>query len=223
MWLSKFLDLTEDIKGMESEIKKFLFKDRKQKKLTPLEFTILESIFNSQGVSGYDLIQQLNAHFAGTWEAKSGTTYPILSKLKRNGFLTIRQVKSPIGPLKKLYFLTKAGETVLKLKVNKSYFQQVNFMGNFLIELSTIYVRSFPEKDKVEKTKEVQKLLRETFDRVFENIPLNIDFKVKCPNCNAVLERSSAAFCSLCGASLHATSADEGGDFAPAEEINGVG
>ena len=81
------------------------------RKLTPLEFTIIETIFNNQQISGYDLIRILNDHFAGTWEAQSGTIYPILSKLKRDGFLAIKNVKSPVGPIKKVYSLTEAART----------------------------------------------------------------------------------------------------------------
>ncbi|MBY9012843.1 MAG: helix-turn-helix transcriptional regulator, partial [Candidatus Lokiarchaeota archaeon] len=47
--------------------------------------------------------------------------YPILSKLERNGFLKSKLVKSPIGPLRKLYTLNNAGEELLKLKVNMNY------------------------------------------------------------------------------------------------------
>ena len=88
MWLSKFLDLKEDVKGLTEDIKDAIFKDLKKERLTPLEFTILENVFNAEKITGYDLIQRLNDQFAGTWEAKSGTIYPILSKLKKNGFFS---------------------------------------------------------------------------------------------------------------------------------------
>ena len=120
MWLGKFLDLEEDMEELRSKIKQEIFKDITKSKLTPLEFTIIEVIFNTQALSGYDLMLSLNRHFAGTWEAKSGTIYPILSKLEKNGFLKSKMVKSPIGPLRKVYTLTKAGEELLKLKVNKN-------------------------------------------------------------------------------------------------------
>ena len=84
MWLGKFLDLEDDIEMLRSKIKKEIFKKIKKRRLTPLEFTIIEVIFNSNALSGYDIIQTLNKHFAGTWKARSGTVYPILSKLERN-------------------------------------------------------------------------------------------------------------------------------------------
>ena len=50
MWLGKFLDLKADINEMASEIRKKILANLKGKhKLTPLEFTILEFIFNNKG------------------------------------------------------------------------------------------------------------------------------------------------------------------------------
>ncbi|MHA2393186.1 MAG: PadR family transcriptional regulator, partial [Promethearchaeota archaeon] len=114
MWLGKFLDMEDDIEELKSKIKEEILDSLQKSKLTPLEFTIIETIFNSKQLSGYDLIKNLNRHFAGTWEAHSGTVYPILSKLERDGFLKAQKIKSPIGPLRKVYSLTEAGEELLK-------------------------------------------------------------------------------------------------------------
>jgi len=202
MWLGKFLDLEEDIDDLRSKIKKGIFDNLKKNKLTPLEFTIIESIFNNQQISGYDLIRILNEHFAGTWEAQSGTIYPILSKLKRDGFLKIKTVKSPIGPLKKVYSLTEAGNELLKVKVNKNFLDQVKFIENFLIELASIYIHSFPIEEKDKIIKKVQELLKESLEHVNSTIPTSVNFKVRCSQCGAVLIRDDAMFCAHCGSSL---------------------
>ena len=47
MWLGKFLDFEDDIKELKSKIKKDMFDSLGKSKLTPLEFTIIETIFNS--------------------------------------------------------------------------------------------------------------------------------------------------------------------------------
>jgi DNA-binding PadR family transcriptional regulator len=202
MWLSKFLDLEEDMNDLRSTIKNEFFKNIKKSKLTPLEFTIIETIFNYQMISGYDLIGALNEHFAGTWEAQSGTVYPILSKLKRDGFLEIKQVKSPIGPIKKMYFLTHIGEELLKVKVNKNFHDQLKFVENFLNELSSIYIHSLPEEERESNIREVQKLLNDTIQNVIEALPTTVEFKVKCSECGAELKREGAQFCAICGSSL---------------------
>ncbi|MFW9901610.1 MAG: helix-turn-helix transcriptional regulator [Candidatus Thorarchaeota archaeon] len=201
MWLGKFLDLEDDIEELSSLIKEELIKSLQKSKLTPLEFTIIESIFNSQQLSGYDLIKNLNRSFAGTWEAQSGTVYPILRKLEKDGFLKAKQVKSPIGPLRKVYSLTEAGEEILKYKVNKNYYDQLKFVENFLVELSSIFIHSHPDKEKSQKITEIQNALNETFKNVMKNIPPTLDFKIKCSNCGTEIGRE-VAYCPSCGASL---------------------
>ncbi|MHA2287755.1 MAG: helix-turn-helix transcriptional regulator [Promethearchaeota archaeon] len=211
MWLGKFLDLEEDIEELRSKIKQEIFADITKNKLTPLEFTIVEVIFNSQALSGYDLMQTLNKHFAGTWEAKSGTIYPILSKLEKNGFLNSKMVKSPIGPLRKLYTLTKAGEELLKLKVNKNYSEQLLLIENFVVELSSIYIQSHPKEDRKKTIAEVQELLNESFERIKENIPTTLKFKTRCSNCGSEIGRK-VIYCPFCGVQLTKTDDKEIGD-----------
>ena len=201
MWLGKFLDLEDDIEELRSRIKKEIFNNLHKSKLTPLEFTIIETIFNSKQLSGYDLIKNLNRSFAGTWEAQSGTIYPILRKLEKDGFLKAQKVKSPIGPIKKVYSLTEAGDELLKYKVNKNYYDQLKFVENFLVELSSIFIRSFPSKEQKQKISEIQKALNETLKNVMQNIPPTLEFKTMCNNCEAEIGRE-VAYCPQCGESL---------------------
>jgi len=212
MWLGKSLDLEEDMEEIRSKIKREIFDNVKKRRLTPLEFTIIEHIFNNQIISGYDLIRVLNEHFAGTWEAQSGTIYPLLSKLKRDGFLKVKTVKTQIGPLRKVYSLSEAGEEILKVKVNKNFFDQLKFVRNVLIELSSIYINSFPEKVKEDKIKEVQKLMEEISEYVIETIPSSVEFKIKCNNCGSEVGREGARFCPYCSASLFEEDNSKEGD-----------
>ncbi len=202
MWLSKFLDLEEDLEKLRSTIKEEVFDNIKKYRLTPLEFTIIESIFNSKRISGYDLIRILNKHFAGTWKAQSGTIYPLLSKLKKNGFLKIERVKSEIGPVKKVYSLTEVGEELLKVKVNKNFQDQLNFIGNFLIELASIYIHSFSEERTEERIKEVQNSVKKALENVIKNIPPTVKFKTLCQKCGTEFDRNIVKFCSECGTPL---------------------
>jgi PadR family transcriptional regulator PadR len=201
MWLGKFLDLEDDIEELSSKIKKEIFKSLQKSKLTPLEFTIIETIFNSKQLSGYDLIKNLNRSFAGTWEAQSGTIYPILRKLEKDGFLKAEKVKSPIGPIKKIYSLTEAGEELLKHKVNKNFYDQLKFIENFLVELSSVFIHSFPSKDKNQKIIEIQDALSNALKNVMQNIPPTLEFKTICNKCGAEIGRE-VAYCPDCGQSL---------------------
>lgn len=212
MWLGKSLDLEKDMEEIRSKIKREIFDNVKKRRLTPLEFTIIEHIFNNQIISGYDLIRVLNDHFAGTWEAQSGTIYPLLSKLKRDGFLKVKTVKTQVGPLRKVYSLSEAGEEILKVKVNKNFLDQLKFVRNVLVELSSIYINSFPEEVKEVKIKEVQKLMKELTEYVIETIPSSADFKIKCPNCGAEVGREGARYCPYCSASLFMEDNSKEGD-----------
>jgi len=201
MWLGKFLDLEDDIEELRSKAKQEIFENITKSKLTPLEFTIIEVIFNNQALSGYDLIQALNKHFAGTWQAKSGTIYPILSKLEKNGYLNSKTVKSPIGPLRKLYTLTIAGEELLKLTVNKNYSEQLLLIENFIVELSSIFIKSHPKEDRKEIIEEVEATLNQSFERIKDSIPSTLKFKAKCSNCGSEIGRK-VAYCPHCGTKL---------------------
>jgi len=201
MWLGKFLDIEDDKNELRSKIKEELLNTLHKSRLTPLEFTIIESIFNSKQLSGYDLIRNLNRHFAGTWEAQSGTIYPILSKLENDGFLSAQKVKSPIGPLRKVYSLTEAGEELLKYKVNKNYLDQLKFIENFLIELSSIYIHSFPQAKKEKIMGDIRNLLKSTLENVMDIIPATLESKTICYKCGTEIGRE-VTYCPSCGVSL---------------------
>ncbi len=198
MWLGKFLNLEEDLDELKDKIKQDILEDIKRNKITPLEFTIIETIFNSKELSGYDLILNLNRHFAGTWEAQSGTIYPILSKLKKENFLKFRPVKSPIGPIRKVYSLTEAGEQILKVKVNKNFEDQLRYIENFLIELSSIYIQSFPENEREQRIGEVKSSLKEIIENIVKKIPATLNFKRRCSECGSEIDRQ-ALYCPICG------------------------
>ena len=206
MWLGKILDLSE---GVPQDIKDILSKSLESKKLTPLEFTILENIFNVKQISSHDLIDNLDKHFAGTVKAKPITILPMLSKLKLRGFLDSKTVKSPLGPLVKVYHLTPAGEEVLKTKVNKNFLDQIKFIENFLVELASIYVKSFPAGERGTRGQEVQNLIKSMLEAVIQKIPTASiseastlqasTLEAKCPTCNAPIDRENSKFCSNCG------------------------
>jgi PadR family transcriptional regulator PadR len=208
MWMGKILNIEDDKNGLKSKIKEELLNSLNKTKLTPLEFTIIESIFNSKQLSGYDLIRTLDRHFAGTWKANSGTIYPILTKLEKDGFLKSQKVKSPIGPLRKVYSLTEAGGEILKYKVNKNYFDQLKFIENFLIELSSIYIHSFPEGEKEQRIEEIRDLLKISLKNVMENIPATLESKTICHQCGAEIGRK-VVYCPTCGASSFYTIPNE--------------
>ncbi|MHA2289918.1 MAG: hypothetical protein ACXABG_14125, partial [Promethearchaeota archaeon] len=97
----------------------------------------------------------------------------------KDGFLRAQKVKSPIGPLRKVYSPTEAGGELLKFKVNKNFVDQLKFIENFLIELSSIYVLSFPDIETDEKIEDIRVLLKKTLENVIKNIPSSLDSESK--------------------------------------------
>ncbi|NLU23484.1 MAG: PadR family transcriptional regulator [Clostridiales bacterium] len=61
---------------------------------------------------GYEILTRLSDN--GFENILEGTLYPVLTRLNKRGLLSCRTVKSPYGPLRKLYAMTPAGEEELK-------------------------------------------------------------------------------------------------------------
>lgn len=57
---------------------------------------------------GYDILQELSQH--GFGDVGEGTLYPVLTRLDKNGYITCRKEKSPLGPIRKYYRISPSGE-----------------------------------------------------------------------------------------------------------------
>ncbi len=75
-----------------------------------LEFCILNSI-RVASLYGYDIVRKLR-DIPGL-VISEGTIYPILSRLKREGFVCTTIKESSEGPPRKYYELTEKGEEIL--------------------------------------------------------------------------------------------------------------
>jgi PadR family transcriptional regulator PadR len=74
-----------------------------------LEFVIL-SIVAAQPVYVADMLKRLSATEFATQE---GTLYPLLSKMRRDGFVDYEWQESGVGPPRKYYRLTEKGRRQL--------------------------------------------------------------------------------------------------------------
>lgn len=75
-----------------------------------LELCILNAI-KGTSLYGYDIVRKLR-DIKGLMISE-GTIYPILSRLKREGFVHTTIKESSEGPARKYYELTKKGESIL--------------------------------------------------------------------------------------------------------------
>ena len=62
---------------------------------------------------GYEIVSKLTAQTNGALEVTDGTLYPVLYRLERNGFVTVRWETPERGVPRKYYRLTSAGRDEL--------------------------------------------------------------------------------------------------------------
>jgi DNA-binding PadR family transcriptional regulator len=138
-WLGKSIPVKNPKKGKKAKIN-----------LSPIEFLIMSQLRNREirnggepiGQYGYEMIKDLDTLFAGSWSAKSGTIYPILSKLETNKRMLIgERKKSPLGPVKKVYILTDEGREVIDSILSANLDNDVEFIQRYM-ELMSVFVVS---------------------------------------------------------------------------------
>ncbi|WP_457559473.1 PadR family transcriptional regulator [Candidatus Harpocratesius sp.] len=142
-WLGKSVEVvpTEGGKG-----------DKKREKinLSPLEVLILAQLRSRElrnngepvGQYGYEMIQDLNKLFAGSWEAKSGTIYPILSKLEgKKQMIAGSRKKSPLGPVKKVYILLERGRKAIDEIILHNFEGDLDFILQYLNLISPFLIK----------------------------------------------------------------------------------
>jgi len=60
---------------------------------------------------GYEILQALDGY--GFHDLSEGTMYPVLTRLDKNGYISCRKAKSPLGPVRKYYSITDSGKEYL--------------------------------------------------------------------------------------------------------------
>ncbi|MBQ4522956.1 MAG: PadR family transcriptional regulator [Lachnospiraceae bacterium] len=70
------------------------------------------SIIQKEETYGYEILSSLeNSGFENLGE---GTLYPVLTRLNKNGYISCRKAKSPLGPIRKYYSITEEGKNYLE-------------------------------------------------------------------------------------------------------------
>ena len=97
-----------------------------------LEFCILNAI-RGTSVYGYDIVRILRG--IDGLVISEGTIYPILSRLKKEGFVQTTIKESSEGPPRKYYKLTEKGQEILD-RMN-SYWKTINIGCDSLMQEKT--------------------------------------------------------------------------------------
>ena len=72
-------------------------------------------------IYGYEILSALERY--GFDELGEGTLYPVLTRLYKNGYISCRKAKSPLGPIRKYYSITEEGS--LRLEIFKQNFEKI--------------------------------------------------------------------------------------------------
>ena len=175
-------------------------------KLSPLEFMILLKIYEGDnvGISGYDLMSELTITFAGMWSAKSGTIYPLLNRMREKELIIAKDVKSEIGPAKKVFSLTELSKALIEEIILDNFEPELRFFSNYLDFVSRMIMK-LSERHSIGPINLQQvKSALELFSTHVNEIDLNLcDFmninKVNCENCGTEVDKLVARFCPKCG------------------------
>lgn len=60
-----------------------------------------------------------------------GTLYPVLTRLDKNGYISCRKAKSPLGPIRKYYSITQSG--MQRLESFKESYKKISLSANRIL------------------------------------------------------------------------------------------
>lgn len=78
---------------------------------------------------GYEILSLLEKE--GFTDLGEGTLYPVITRLDKNGYISCRRAKSPMGPIRKYYTITVEGRE--RLEQFKQQFTAVVQSANRLL------------------------------------------------------------------------------------------
>src|SRR5919109_199119 len=97
-----------------------------------LELIVLH-LLSSGEAYGYEIVSTLTAETNGALEVSDGTLYPVLYRLERAGFVSVRWETSERGVPRKYYRLTDAGRDELA-RLKREWTAFANAMAKLLGE-----------------------------------------------------------------------------------------
>lgn len=75
---------------------------------------------------GYEILNELEKY--GFEQLGEGTLYPVLTRLDKNGSISCRKAKSPLGPVRKYYSITEEGN--IRLEEFKNNYKKITKSAN---------------------------------------------------------------------------------------------
>lgn len=101
---------------------------RSRHKVSPIGMLVLGALKNGK-LSGMEIIKELSEEFSDTsFSPKTGTIYPLLDKLKKNGYI---EVEKESEGREKRYTLTPDGSTLLAKTIHRDLKGDMDFSSRF--------------------------------------------------------------------------------------------
>ena len=95
-----------------------------------LELIVL-ALLSSGEAYGYEIVTKLSERTGGALEVSDGTLYPVLYRLERGGFVSVRWETPQRGVPRKYYRLTDAGSAELR-RLTREWTAFADAMGRVL-------------------------------------------------------------------------------------------
>ncbi|MFX1379736.1 MAG: PadR family transcriptional regulator [Promethearchaeota archaeon] len=97
-----------------------------------LDILVLSIIRNREGISGYEISQEINKKFKPMWRASPGTIYPLLNRLDERGFVETEEIVDENNRQKKIYRITSQGVERLKEVLKDNFETSMNTLGDYI-------------------------------------------------------------------------------------------
>jgi len=97
-----------------------------------LDILVLSIIRNREGISGYEVSQEINKKFKPLWRASPGTIYPLLNRLDKKGFVVSEEFIDDNNRQKKIYRITNQGVRRLKEVLKDNFEQSMNTLADYI-------------------------------------------------------------------------------------------
>jgi len=119
-----------------------------KKSSSGLEILVLSIIKNRNGITGYELIQDINKKFKDLWQASAGTIYPLLNRLLNKLLVEMKELIDENNRQKKIYRITEKGKEELIRVLEDNLEPSITTLGDYI---KTIIKASVPSEELMEK------------------------------------------------------------------------
>ncbi len=100
--------------------------------LSGLDILVLSIIINNEtGITGYEIINEINKTFKNLWKASAGTIYPLLNRLAEKNYLEVEEVEEN-NRQKKIYRISDIGKERVKNILENNLIPSIDTLSDYI-------------------------------------------------------------------------------------------